>query len=99
MGHRTFGYFFVPGSLGDPEFVPEDVFQPTDSIENFAINSCKGDQKWNFKEARYSFFGIGVDRHLAWKACFDFHHTTPPFQPIIKLYVLVGFQATAVEQR
>ena len=52
-----------------------------------------------FKEAHNSFFGIGwifSNQFLAWKACFDFHHTTPPFQPMIKWYVLVGFQATAV---
>ena len=51
------------------------------------------------KEAHNSFFGIGVifsNQFLARKAYFDFHHTRPPFQPMIKFYILVGFQATAV---
>ena len=39
---------------------------------------------------------IFSNQYLAWKACFDFYHSTPPFQPMIKFYVLVGFQATAV---
>ena len=39
---------------------------------------------------------IFSNQYLAWKACFDFHHTSPTFRPMIKFYVLVGFQATAV---
>ena len=39
---------------------------------------------------------IFSNQYLAWKPCFDFHHTSPTFQPMIKFYVLVGFQATAV---
>ena len=51
------------------------------------------------KEAHNSFLALGwifSNQYLAWKACFDFHHTTPHFQPMTKFYVLVGFQATAV---
>ena len=51
------------------------------------------------KEARNSFLTLGwifSNQYFAWKACFDFHHTTPPFQPMTKYYVLVSFQATAV---
>ena len=51
------------------------------------------------KEAHNSFLAMGwifSNQYLAWKACFDFHHTTPPFQPMITFYVSVGFQATAV---
>ena len=36
------------------------------------------------------------NQYFACKAYFDFHHTTSPFQPMIKFYVFVGFQATAV---
>ena len=36
------------------------------------------------------------NQYLAWKACVDFYHTTPPFQPMIKFYVFIGFQATAI---
>ena len=43
-----------------------------------------------------AFGWIFSNQYLAWKACFDFHHTSPTFQPMIKFYVLVGFQATAV---
>ena len=39
---------------------------------------------------------IFSNQYLAWKTCFDFHHTRPPFQSMIKFYVLVGFQATVV---
>ena len=39
---------------------------------------------------------IFSNQYLALKAYVDFHHTTPPFQPMIKFYVFVGFQATAV---
>ena len=51
------------------------------------------------KEARNSFLALGwifSNQYLAWKTFFDFHHTTPPFQTMIKFYVLVGFQATTV---
>ena len=39
---------------------------------------------------------IFSNTQFAWKAFFDFRHTTPPFQPKLKLYVFVGFQAKAV---
>ena len=39
---------------------------------------------------------IFSNEYLAWKACFDFQHTSQTFQSMIKFYVLVGFQATAV---
>ena len=39
---------------------------------------------------------IFSNQYLAWKTCFDFHHPTLPFQPMIKVYVFVAFQATAV---
>ena len=42
-------------------------------------------------------FGIGnSNQYLEWETCIDFLHTTPPFQPMIKFYVLVGFQAIFV---
>ena len=38
---------------------------------------------------------IFSNQYLAWKACFDFHHTSPTFQPMIKFYVLVGFPSNS----
>ena len=57
------------------------------------------DKILNLRRLTTVFLALGwifSNQYLAWKACFDFHHTTPPFQPIVKFYVLVGFQATAV---
>ena len=53
------------------------------------------------KEVAHNSFFLALGRifsnqYLALKACVDFHHTTPPFQPMIKFYVFVGLQATAV---
>ena len=53
----------------------------------------------NLRRLTTVFLALGwifSNQYLAWKTCFDFHHTTPPFQSMIKFYVLVGFQATAV---
>ena len=53
----------------------------------------------NFRRLTTVFLALGwifSNQYLAWKTCFDFHHTRPPFQSMIKFYVLVGFQATAV---
>ena len=53
----------------------------------------------NLRRITTVFLALGwifSNQYLAWKACFDFHHTSPPFQPMIKFYVLVGFQPTAV---
>ena len=55
--------------------------------------------KKGFKEARNSFLALGwifSNQYIVWKACFNFRHTTPPFHPMIKFSVLVGFHATAV---
>ena len=57
------------------------------------------DKILNLRRLTSDFLALGwifSNQYLAWKACFDFHHTTPPLQPMVKFYVLVGFQATAV---
>ena len=53
----SFGYFFVPGPLGDPKLVPEEVFGPTDSIENISINIWKKSQNEIFLMGKYRHFG------------------------------------------
>ena len=53
----------------------------------------------NLRRPTTVFLALGwifSNQFLVRKACFDFHHTRPPFQPMIKFYVLVGFQGTAV---
>ena len=72
---------------------------PWKSIEYHFTLTNVGHISWWFKGARNSCSSIGwvfSNLNFTLRTCLDFHHTTPPFQPIIKLYVFVGSQATAV---
>ena len=74
-GFPSFGYFFVPGPLGDAKLVPQEVFGPNDSIENISINIWKKCQNESFLR----------DRHFGQKwqifKLFFFHSFMPPGNP------------------
>ena len=69
------------------------------SLSSLVSDNSSQKQLKNLRRLTTVFLALGwifSNQYLAWKACFDFHHTSPTFQPMIKFYVLVGFQATAV---
>ena len=93
------------------EVIPLTIcLQPTTEtrLHHLAMNACSRDltqsnankrKRRRLRRLATVFLALGwifSNQFLVRKACFDFHHTRPPFQPIIKFYVLVGFQATAV---